>query len=202
VHVPGTRGGAGRRTVIADAAIQLIATGGPRALTHRAVDTAAELPPGSTSYYFRTRDALLAACVHRMLERDLTAAGPAAGSGLADLLVGTVLTQVRDRREDLLARYQLSFEASRRPELQAALVQAGRNLRELLGGLLTAYGVADGPAAAWPLAAAMDGLMYDRVAGAGTALRDDEFEAGVRRAIAAVLAGLVQSRPVTATKVK
>lgn len=200
--MPAPRGGAGRRTVIADAAIQLIAAGGPRALTHRAVDSTAELPAGSTSYYFRTRDALLAACVHRMLERDLAAAGPDTGPELADLLVGTVLTQVRDRREDLLARYQLSFEASRRPELQTALVGAGRSLRELLGGLLTAYGVADGPAVAWPLAAALDGLMYDRVAGAGTALPDDEFEAGVRRTVEAVLAGLAQSRPVTATKVK
>ena len=196
-HVPTTR-----RTVIADAAIRLVADGGPRALTHRAVDTSAGLPTGSTSYYFRTRDALLAACVHRMLERDLAAAGPAAGAGLAELLIGTVLTQVRDRRQDLLARYQLSFEASRRPELQAALVGAGRQLREQLGGLLTAYGVADGPAAAWPVAAAMDGLMYDRVAGAGTAVSDAEFEAGVRRTVEAVLAGLVQSRPVTATKVK
>jgi DNA-binding transcriptional regulator YbjK len=191
-----------RRTLIADQAIRLIATGGPRALTHRAVDTAAELPPGSTSYYFRTRDALLAACVHRMLERDLAAAGPGVAGGPAELMVATVLTQVRDRREDLLARYQLSFEASRRPELRSALVGAGRTLRERLGELLTAYGVPDGAAAAWPVAAAMDGLMYDRVAGAGIALSDEEFEAGVRRTVAAVLAGLVQIRPETATKVK
>ncbi|WP_336086706.1 TetR/AcrR family transcriptional regulator [Nocardia sp. SSK8] len=50
-----------RRSQIVRGAIDLIATQGIRALTHRALDTRLELPPGSTSYYFRTRNALIAA---------------------------------------------------------------------------------------------------------------------------------------------
>jgi hypothetical protein len=46
---------------IADAAIGLLAAEGMRGLTHRTVDRAADLPKGSTSYYFRTRQALLQA---------------------------------------------------------------------------------------------------------------------------------------------
>lgn len=48
-----------------------MAEAGLRGLTHRAVDGAAVLPAGSTSYYFRTRTALIAACYQRLAELDL-----------------------------------------------------------------------------------------------------------------------------------
>ena len=38
-----------RRTLLLDAALELVGTQGMRGLTHRAVDAAAGLPPGSTS---------------------------------------------------------------------------------------------------------------------------------------------------------
>ncbi|HYD09772.1 MAG TPA: hypothetical protein VEA78_06690, partial [Acidimicrobiales bacterium] len=56
-----------------DAAIEVLASGGPRQLTHRAVDTAAGVPLGSTSNCFRTRDALLVGVLRRVLERDVAA---------------------------------------------------------------------------------------------------------------------------------
>ncbi|ADB35674.1 putative transcriptional regulator, TetR family [Kribbella flavida DSM 17836] len=188
--------GEDRRAAIADAAIQLVATSGLRGLTHRAVDTAAGLPPGSTSYYLRTRDALLAACVNRMLESDL-AAQPGAGSSsapatpaeLAKLLTATVLQLVEHRAEDQLARYELSLEASRRPELLDAITHGGRVLREHLAGMLAALGVPAADEAAWPFAAMLDGLIWDRVAGAGRTLPREAFEAGVHRAISALLRG-------------
>lgn len=62
---------ADRRTLIADTAIGLVAASGLRGLTHRAVDGAAGLPAGSTSYYFRTRTALIGACYRRLGELDL-----------------------------------------------------------------------------------------------------------------------------------
>ncbi|WP_040794208.1 TetR/AcrR family transcriptional regulator [Nocardia higoensis] len=63
---------ADRRTRIADAAVTTIAGKGLRALTHRALDTALDLPPGSVSYYFRTRDALLTAVAERITQRSRT----------------------------------------------------------------------------------------------------------------------------------
>jgi DNA-binding transcriptional regulator YbjK len=184
-----------RRAAIADAAIHLVATRGLRGLTHRAVDTEAGLPPGSTSYYLRTRDALLTACVSRMLERDLAAAPPSVadheGSSdqTADLLSGMVLQLIRHRAEDQLARYELSLEASRRPELLDAITHGGRVLREHLAGMLGPLGIRDPEQAAWPFAAMLDGLLWDRVAGAGRTLPEDAFEAAVRRAVRALLAG-------------
>jgi DNA-binding transcriptional regulator YbjK len=183
--------GADRRDAIADAAIHLVATRGLRGLTHRAVDTEAGLPPGSTSYYLRTRSALLTACVNRMLARDLSAS-PAfeAGTAPVDLLIAMTVNLARDRPDDLIARYELSLEASRQPELRAAIDEGGRQLRAVLAQLLGGLGVPNPSAAAWPVAAMLDGLLYDRVAGVGVTLSEEEFETGVRRTVTTLLDGL------------
>ncbi|MFI6292787.1 TetR/AcrR family transcriptional regulator [Nonomuraea sp. NPDC050790] len=61
-----------RKTVLADAAIDAIGEDGLRGLTHRAVELRAGLPPGTCSYHFPTRHALLAAVLSRIagLEQD------------------------------------------------------------------------------------------------------------------------------------
>ena len=75
----------GRARQSADAAITVLADHGARGLTHRAVDQAAGLPPGTTSNYARTREALLTLTLTRIAELDLAeAAAGVAGSGLAD----------------------------------------------------------------------------------------------------------------------
>lgn len=58
-----------RRAVLADAGLRVLAREGPRGLTHRAVDKEARCPAGTTSNYFRTRDALLCALGDRIYER-------------------------------------------------------------------------------------------------------------------------------------
>ena len=60
-----------RRSTILDGALAVLAEQGMRGLTHRAVDAAAGLPSGSTSYYFRSRAALVTGCGQRLLEWDL-----------------------------------------------------------------------------------------------------------------------------------
>lgn len=183
--------GGDRRDAIADAAIHLVATRGLRGLTHRAVDAEAGLPPGSTSYYLRTRNALLTACVNRMLVRDLTATSPDPGKiRLEELLVAMVIGLSQEGADDLAARYELSLEARRQPELQDAIITGGRQLREGLAGMLAALGIPDAAEVAWPVAAMMDGLMYDRLAGAGTTLSPAAYETAVRRSLTALLAGL------------
>lgn len=65
-----------RRAALVDAAIDVIATQGIRALTHRALDTALELPGGSASYYFRTKRALIEAIADRITTRSATTSPP------------------------------------------------------------------------------------------------------------------------------
>lgn len=186
--------GADRRDAIADAAIHLVATRGLRGLTHRAVDAEAGLPPGSTSYYLRTRSALLTACVTRMLARDISGMPPNVAMPPLELVVGMLIRLTEDRPDDLIARYELSLEASRQPELRAAIVEGGRQLRAMLAGFLEHVGVPDPAEAAWPAAAMIDGLMYDRVAGAGATLSPEAFEAAVRRSVTALIEGLRSGR--------
>ena len=57
-----------RRDELTDAAIEVVARHGLHGLSHRAVDEQAEVPRGTTSNYFRSREALLAAAVQRIVD--------------------------------------------------------------------------------------------------------------------------------------
>jgi len=160
-----------RRTAILDGALEVLAEQGMRGLTHRAVDAAAGLPPGSTSYYFRSRAALVTGCVQRLVERDLTedvatvdAAVPGAGPDLPAVLAGA-LTAVGVRmataeRQRTLARYELSLAAVRDAALRAELVAGGDTIRRRGTALLARAGVTEPETAAEELAALLDGLVY------------------------------------------
>src|SRR5579875_3085793 len=117
-----------RRRELCDAAIQLLADQGAKGLSHLKVDRRARVPDGTTSFYFRTRSALLRAVAERVAELDLaslqsvadnadTAPGPSA-SVLSKLVIASAeepgLTQTK-------ARYELTMEATRDPAVAATL---------------------------------------------------------------------------------
>ncbi|MET9976183.1 TetR/AcrR family transcriptional regulator [Streptomyces microflavus] len=187
-----------RRDLIADAAISTVASAGLRGLTHRAVDTAAGLPAGSTSYYFRTRSALISACYLRLAALSVAdvdrwqaehgAPDPDSAAEALAALLHHWLTAARDRQ---LARFELSLEATRRPELRADLETAGLAARSRATTLLASLGAPRPEQAAELLVAWTDGLLYDRLAGAPAASRPapdvTELTSVVRRMLAAVL---------------
>ncbi|MFF9075676.1 TetR/AcrR family transcriptional regulator [Streptomyces sp. NPDC014735] len=172
-----------RRQELADAAISTLARAGMRGLTHRAVDEVAGVPTGTCSYYFRTRQALLQATVERLAEADLADLAdrpvitePADIAQVATVAADLVEHWVTDGRERMLARYELSLESTRRPELHAVLVAAGEAYRALARDLLTAVGACDPPSQAPILVAFLDGLVFDHLAGAGAlGLTSDEL---------------------------
>lgn len=172
-----------RRQELADVAISALARAGMRGLTHRAVDEAAGVPTGTCSYYFRTRQALLQATVERLAEADtVDLAGRPAVAEPADIAeVAAVAANLVEHwstagRERMLARYELSLESTRRPELHAVLVEAGEAYRAVAQDLLTAMGATD-PASQAPIFVAfLDGLVFDHLAGAGALrLTSDEL---------------------------
>lgn len=185
-----------RRTEIADAAIATLAAAGMRGLTHRAVDREAGLPEGSTSYYFRTRQALLQAVVERLVERDREEVPTMGGASLDEFvdlgarIVHALLTVERSR---LLARYELHLESTRRPELRESLGAAGGQVRAMMGEALEAIGIPDPKRRAWNFAAFLDGYMFDRVAGVSTGTSDvappdlDEVRVVLRSLVAATM---------------
>jgi AcrR family transcriptional regulator len=196
-------GRATRLARLADAAVELLAEGGMRALTHRAVDARAGMPPGTTSAYLRTRQALIEAVVQRLadLDRaDLAAhelptepprpAPPLGPAGLDQLAAGVaeVLDQwLTTGRTRALARYACLLEAVHRPELRRIL-DHGTVLRVQARDLLARAGAPDPRRQGDQFVAFVDGLLFDRLVGAGTlsapppgtpASRED-LRAGVR----------------------
>ncbi|RJO69280.1 TetR family transcriptional regulator [Nocardia panacis] len=120
-----------------DAAIEILGTQSLRALTHRAVDERAELPPGSTSNYFRTREALLTGVVARLEERDRAdwAAQnrtriPTTVDELVDGLVVLVEFMIGQDRVRNMARYALLHETAHLPALRQALRRGHENITD------------------------------------------------------------------------
>ncbi|MBO8185835.1 TetR/AcrR family transcriptional regulator [Streptomyces spirodelae] len=117
-----------RRDRLRDAAVEVLAAEGGRGLTHRAVDAAAEVPPGTAKNYFPSRDALLGAVAERCVEQyraladQLAAAGPPSGrAGLHALLAGLLENVAGPGRSRLLACLELQAEAARKPWLSEVI---------------------------------------------------------------------------------
>lgn len=177
-----------RADTIAEAAITLLAERGMRGLTHRAVDEAAGLPPGSTSNLARTRAALLELTLSRLtvLEQRAFAKALRPEHDLVDQVAGALQVQLQDPRRTL-ARYELALEATRRPELRAIYDRAGALFRDPAVALLTALGSEDPVRHSRQLVAFGEGVMFDAIAGAGTAPTYEELREGVRELLRGML---------------
>jgi len=118
----------GRRPLLADAAIAILARDGSRGLTHRAVDREAGVPEGTTKNYYPTRHAILEAAAFRMAEqhraavdqlRDTTPAGVTPHQ-LRQLYPALIRRAATDPTQ-ALAMFELYLEAVRQPAIRAAL---------------------------------------------------------------------------------
>jgi DNA-binding transcriptional regulator YbjK len=179
-----------RKTEIADAALAVLAADGSRGLTHRAVDEAAGLPSGSTSNYFRTRDALLEAAARRHAELD---APPPADVDAATAppesltrrqvreLVLAALNHVLEPelRPMLAARYELTLESTRRLSLHPVMNESRTHFVGLATTLLRASDCKTPESHAAQLVALMDGISADQLQDTETSLD----RAGIEEAI-------------------
>ncbi|MFI7542681.1 TetR/AcrR family transcriptional regulator [Actinoplanes sp. NPDC049599] len=192
-----------RFAALTDAAIALIAELGMRGLTHRAVDARAGLPAGTASAYLRTRKALVEAVVRRLADldtADLAARGVPTGPvgappDLEQLSVGFAgllddwLTAGRART---LARYACLLEATHHPELRPILAY-GVAMRTQARVLLAAAGAPDAERRGSHLVAAVDGLLFDRLAGAGSLAAPPPGTPESRADLTAAIRGLLRA---------
>jgi AcrR family transcriptional regulator len=193
--------GGDRRAAIGDAAIVIVAREGLRSLTHRAVDQALGLPPGSTSYYARTRRQLVEAMVHRLAARtteDIRPqppdAGPTSIPETAKALAG-LLDQVAVRADDHRARYALMVDLVADPDLHGLITYASPIRARMLTDAtarLRAVGVAKPERYAPALVALVDGLLFDRLAGSGV---DPAARPDAESVLRAFLLGLTAEEP-------
>jgi len=116
-----------RRTTILDATLRLIATEGVDSITHRRVATAAEVPLGSTTYYFESREQLLREAFRLYLTRIwalqtqlLKGFRISTNKGLVDYLVELTKREFEDEAM-MLAEYELTLFAARDSDVAEAL---------------------------------------------------------------------------------
>lgn len=180
-----------RRTLLADAALDVLADEGVRGLTHRAVDRKAALPPGTTSAYFRTRAALLSALVTRLVQLDQTELQTMAEElpplRTAEELVDGMVLLARQRltgegRRRSLARYACAIESVRDRELREILVPRENAGRDAVRLFLAAHGVTDVENRSHTLLTCIDGLVFDRLVRGGEVERQ-AFEGLVAAAL-------------------
>jgi DNA-binding transcriptional regulator YbjK len=159
-----------RRRAISDAGLAVLAQVGSRGLTHRAVDEAAGVPSGTTSNYFRTRDALIAGLVDRIGERLAPApddlerrASQAPSRELFTEYLRDIVRRLGENREVTIALLELRLEASRRPELAEVLGAWQRTGFAADVAFNEAAGLPGGRREIALLHYAIDGLMLDRL---------------------------------------
>lgn len=160
---------ADRRTAIADAAVALVAESGARGLSHRAIDRRLELPDGSVSYYFRTREALISAAIEAITRRAhgtfVAMVGPTDDPADAAPTIGNYLDDlIRRRSADILARYALLTEVAHQPDQLRALRDCLFSATAAQA-LMSALGSSAPPRDAADLLSLCEGLIFDHVTG-------------------------------------
>jgi DNA-binding transcriptional regulator YbjK len=155
-----------RRREILAAATTVLARQGNRGLTHRAVDREAGLPEGSSSAYFRTREALIGALGDFVADR-LAVDVQALGSRLASCPgdheravseVSRLFSRWLDQPDLLAARLELSVAATRDPSLAERFALWRADLVGMVREVLARSGKDEG-ASAETLVAALDGVL-------------------------------------------
>ncbi|WP_430331188.1 TetR/AcrR family transcriptional regulator [Rhodococcus sp. ACT016] len=189
-----------RRESICEAALDLAAEGGNHAVTHQAIDRHLGLAKGSTSYYFRTRDALVTAAVRRLAERSraafsdvYVAEGNPSADAAAELTADQLHRLLTDRRRDVLARYALAVDAAADEELRVALGSCLFSV-ELATGLMSALGATDPRTAAHDFISLLEGLLFDLTYGSRsvTVAGADHLAARLRTTVRLWLGALVE----------
>ncbi|MBN7548426.1 TetR/AcrR family transcriptional regulator [Mycobacteroides abscessus] len=123
----------GRRAQLVNATVELLAAAGEYAVTYRAVESAARVPPGSATNYFSSRDALLLYVYaevqrwHEQVWQQLTLrSDPSEIVDLVELLTAYVAAAVRPGGpEGVLARVHAGMAEQARywPELRPLLAK-------------------------------------------------------------------------------
>ncbi|MFW0787511.1 TetR family transcriptional regulator [Gordonia sp. CPCC 206044] len=153
-----------RRQIICDATLDLAAAGGNHAVSHQAVDRHLSLPKGSTSYYFRTRQALISAAAQRLVDRSRAAfderfGGDGRGPDAIELISDYLDELLTDRRRDVLARAALVQEPVDDSAIVDVLARCFFSVDAAVA-LMRSRAIADPEAAADRLITVLEGIAF------------------------------------------
>jgi TetR/AcrR family transcriptional regulator, regulator of biofilm formation and stress response len=179
-----------RRDALLTAAIDLLAEGGPRAVTHRAVAAKAGLPVAATTYYFESiqqlTDAALARHVAGRVEELESIVARAVEVGRSAEEIGALIAvSLADRAPDVvIAQFEIYLEAARSDAMREPVRVALDKFESYAARVLALLGVPDPERAAPTFLALVDGFALHRLARPRP--RELEIEA-LRRAMRALL---------------
>ena len=181
--------------------LTIVGRDGAGSVTHRAVAKQAGVPLAATTYYFASRDELLAEAFHKaaaediaQLQRDaqLLAAPPVDASSLAARLCDLVDQWLAGDRLTLLAQYEISLEAARRPELAAASRAWTDAHVTAFAPALRQLGTADPDRDAWIVYSTLCGMVLDELAAPRRRFHAELLRPSIER----LLDGLAAAQPV------
>ncbi|GGQ53820.1 TetR/AcrR family transcriptional regulator [Kitasatospora griseola] len=109
------------RTALLEAAVRVVARGGLRNLTYRAVAEEAGVTHGLVVHHFGSRDALIEEAVAHAIRSSLSSSALEAGTGGPAEFAAGLADMVEAGPELQVFQYELLLEARRRPELLAHL---------------------------------------------------------------------------------
>ncbi|TDC98040.1 TetR family transcriptional regulator [Nonomuraea deserti] len=178
-------------------AIKIIGEEGVDALSHRRLAERANVPLGSTTYWFKSRDDILTQALARFaadesvaLEHGFASLRVSTVDDLIDVLAGYIARIEVEDRGRLVAHYALFQEASRNPTLRKALHDWTEQWVTLLAEQLAHAGVKDSQRHARVLMPLLDGLLINHLADPV----DDFGEEVLRPALRLVCSGWSASR--------
>ncbi len=163
-----------RRAAIIDAAVQIIATRGLGAVTHRAVAREAKVPLAATTYYFASKEEILKEAFESLsaaeVERLENIAEEIAGlepeeAGVA--LYNALVPDQQDAPRAWLAQFEIYLEAARNPALRPAVEQRREAFVKLAETALRAAGAPEPERRAELGVAGLNGILFDRIRGLG-----------------------------------
>lgn len=158
-----------RQRNIVEAATKVLAAGGSRALTHRAVDREAGLAEGSTSAYYRSRATLMAALAEHVASTvadDVQALAERLAERPDDhsfAVTSTAALFIRwlDPGDHLTARLELTLASTRDPELARIMGTWQDRLVDLVTGIIERAGTPDAERLGTTTVAALDGILLE-----------------------------------------
>ncbi|WP_125098598.1 TetR/AcrR family transcriptional regulator [Leucobacter chromiireducens] len=131
------------RSALIRATVVVVAAGGLRALTYRAVAAEAGVSHGLVRHHFGTRDQLIAEAMEYAIHESLRESNMLQAELTSDEFAAGIESLAAREAEIQSFQYELLLESRRRPELRSLAALHYSSYREAIGRQLTRLGVSD-----------------------------------------------------------
>lgn len=197
------------RVQVLEATLRLLAREGPRGVTHRAVAAEGGTSVRATTYYFESREQLLAEALQHYAETAIARFDALTGSleslpsdpaelieRAADLLTLTVLSDLGEDRVGLIAEYELVLETTRNPAIEETYRRWQERLETMLSHFAERIGSDDPSLDARLALATLRGLEIEALARPSNEPSFADLRSIFRRLLAGVRCATATSRQV------